>query len=158
MARKKGSTTKNSNKKKEPKYYELHEDSIQKFYDVFNTKSFPTNIGFEFVGCDQKQLIKISRISEQYKFILNKDILVSINDEYMSLFDDESVKILIEQEIDKISIHLESGKIKLVKTDLNTFSSLVSKYGIEKVSKANNVEELYTEQKADAQTDDVFNI
>ena len=53
-------------------------------------------------------------------------------------------------EIDKIYINIDSGKIKLVKTDLNTFSSLVNKYGMEKVARANKVEELYKEQQADA--------
>ena len=68
----------------------------------------------------------------------------------MNVYDEESVTILFEQEIDKININLDSGKIKLVKTDLNTFSSLVNKYGVEKVARANKVEELYQEQVKDA--------
>jgi hypothetical protein len=67
----------------------------------------------------------------------------------MNVYDEESVTILFEQEIDKIYINIDSGKIKLVKTDLNTFSSLVNKYGMEKVARANKVEELYKEQQAD---------
>jgi hypothetical protein len=67
----------------------------------------------------------------------------------MSVFDDESITILIEQEIDKVSIDIQSGKIKMVKPNLNTFSSLITKYGIDKVTKANSVENLYQEQKND---------
>ena len=74
----------------------------------------------------------------------------------MNVFDDESITILIEQEIDKININMESGKIKLVGTDLNTFSSIVNKYGVEKVARANKVEELYSEQQKDAKTDEEF--
>ena len=51
---------------------------------------------------------------------------------------------------------MESGKIKLVGTDLNTFSSIVNKYGVEKVARANKVEELYSEQQKDAKTDEEF--
>ena len=51
---------------------------------------------------------------------------------------------------------MESGKIKLVGTDLNTFSSIVNKYGVEKVAKANKVEELYSEQQKDAKNDEQF--
>ena len=51
-------------------------------------------------------------------------------------------------------MNLETGRIKLVKTDLNTFSSLVNKYGVEKVARANKVEELYKEQMADTTNDD----
>ena len=74
----------------------------------------------------------------------------------MDAFDDDSVTILIEQEIDKININMESGKIKLVGTDLNTFSSIVNKWGADKEARANKVEELYVEQKADAEGDEEF--
>jgi hypothetical protein len=71
----------------------------------------------------------------------------------MMVFDEESVEILIEQEIDKISVNIDTGKIKMVKPDLSTFSSLINKYGIEKIAKANKVEELYAEQKQDQDED-----
>ena len=74
----------------------------------------------------------------------------------MNVFDEESITILFEQEIDKININLDSGKIKLVKTDLNTFSSIVNKYGVEKVARANKVEELYAEQQKDVKNDEEF--
>ncbi len=138
------------------KFYEVSEDSIARFFEIFNKKSFPISIKFQFIGNEkQKELIKVSKIADQYAFVLKKEILVSINDDLMSVFDDESIQILIEQEIDKININIETGKIKLIKTDLNTFSSLVNKYGVEKVARANKVEELYHEQKKDA-TDEEF--
>ena len=59
----------------------------------------------------------------------------------MNVFDEESRTILIEQELDKVSMHTETGKIKMLKTDLNTFSSLVNKYGVEKVARANKSDE-----------------
>lgn len=139
------------------KFYEVSEDTIAKFYEIFNKKSFPINIGFQFVGNEkQKELIKVSKMPDQYAFLLKKDILVSINDDLVSVFDDESITILIEQEIDKININIESGKIKLIKTDLNTFSALVNKYGVEKIARANKVEELYHEQKKDGKSDEEF--
>lgn len=138
-------------------FYEVSEDSIARFFEVFNKKSFPVSIKFQFIGNEkQKELIKVSKIADNYAFILQKEILVTINDDLMSVFDDESIQILIEQEIDKININIETGKIKFVKTDLNTFSAIVNKYGVEKVARANKVEELYQEQKKDAKTDQEF--
>lgn len=139
------------------KYYELSQDSMDLFYEVFNKKSFPIAVKFQFIGNEkQKELIKISKVSDQYAFIMQKELLVSINEDLISIFDEESVTILMEQEIDKININIDSGKIKLVKTDLNTFSSLLNKYGVEKVARANKVEELYHEQKKDAAQDEEF--
>jgi len=132
------------------KFYEVSEDAVQIFEDVFSNKSFPIKVDFQFIGAEkQKQLIKISKLPEQYSFLLNKELLVTINEDLLNVFDDESIKILIEQELDKVSIDIDSGKIKMIRPDLTTFSSIINKYGIEKVSRANQVEELYNQQKAD---------
>ena len=139
------------------KFYEVSEDSINRFYEIFNRKSFPVGIKFQFIGNEkQKELIKVSKVADQYSFILQREILVSINEDLMHVFDDESVVILMEQEIDKININIETGKIKFIKTDLNTFSAIVNKYGVEKVARANKVEELYQEQKKDGKVEDEF--
>jgi len=133
------------------KFYKLSDDTIKSFNDVFNKKAFPVNVAFEFVGSEsQKNLIKISKIPDQFSFLLDKELLVVINEDLMSVFDDDSIYILIEQEIDKVSINIDTGKIKMIKPDLSTFSSLISKHGLDKVAKANKVEELYSQQKADA--------
>ena len=114
-------------------YYEVDSTTEELFMDIFNRKSFPMNIKFLFQGnSKQKQLVKVSKI------------------------DDDSITILIEQEIDKININMESGKIKLVGTDLNTFSSIVNKWGVEKVARANKVEELFVEQQKDSKSDEQF--
>ena len=136
------------------KFYSLSDETIGTFKSIFSKKNFPFNVGFQFVGSEsQKNLIKISKIPDQFSFLLEKELLVSINDELMSVFEEESIQILIEQEIDKISVNMETGKIKMIKPDLTTFSGLINKYGIEKVAKANKVEELYSEQKQDAEED-----
>ena len=137
------------------KFYQLSDDTIQIFKRVFNKKSFPLIVGFQFIGCEsQKNLIKISKLSDQFIFVLEKELLVSINEDLVSVFDEESIQILIEQEIDKISVNIDTGKIKMVKPDLNTFSSLINKYGIDKIARANKVEELYVEQKQDGKEED----
>lgn len=138
-------------------FYEVDSTTEDLFNEVFGKKSFPVNVKFQFIGSSkQKQLIKLSKIADQYNFLLGKELLVSFNEDLLNVFDEESITILIEQEIDKININLDSGKIKLVGTDLNTFSSIVNKWGVEKVARANKVEELYQEQQKDAQADEEF--
>lgn len=136
------------------KFYNLSEDTIDIFNEVFKKKSFPVDVKFQFVGCEsQKNLIKISKIPDQFAFLLDRELLVTMNEDLVNVFDDESVQILIEQEIDKVSINIDTGKIKLIKPDLTTFSSLITKYGIEKIARANQVEELYEQQKKDGEDD-----
>lgn len=134
------------------KFYNLSDESISTFENIFNKKAFPINVGIQYIGSEsQKELIKITKITENYSFLLGKELLVSINEDLLYKFDEESITILIEQELDKISINIDSGKIKFIKPDLTTFASLVSKYGIEKVSRANQVEDLYNQQKMDTE-------
>lgn len=138
-------------------FYDLDETTEELFMEVFNKKSFPVNVSFQFIGSSkQKQLIKVSKVADDFAFVLKKDLKVTINEGLLDVFDEESITILIEQEIDKININMESGKIKLVGTDLNTFSSIVNKYGVEKVARANKVEELYSEQQKDAKENEEF--
>lgn len=138
-------------------FYDLDETTEELFMEVFNKKSFPVNVSFQFIGSSkQKQLIKVSKVADDFAFVLKKDLKVTINEDLLDVFDEESITILIEQEIDKININMENGKIKLVGTDLNTFSSIVNKYGVEKVARANKVEELYSEQQKDAKEDEEF--
>ena len=136
------------------KFYNLSEDTVDVFKKILSKKAFPFDINFEFVGSEsQKSLIKISKVPDQFAFLMGKELLVSMNETLISVFDEECVQILIEQEIDKISISMESGKIKMIKPDLTTFSSLINKYGIEKIARANQVEELYSQQKGDVDFD-----
>jgi hypothetical protein len=132
------------------KFYEVSDDTIKIFDDVFNKKSFSIGVNFQFIGNDkQKELVKITKVSDVYAFILEKDLLVSINETLLNVFDDEMVTILMEQEIDKVFVSIDTGKIKLIKPDLTTFTSLINKYGVEKVARANQVEDLFHQQTTD---------
>ena len=134
------------------KYYNLSQDSINLFNQIFDTKAFPLGINFAFIGHEeQKELIKITKVPDQYNFLLQNELLVCMNEELLTKFDEESITILIEQELDKISINLDTGKIKFVKPNLSTFTSLISKYGLEKVGRANQIEDLYNEQQLDSE-------
>lgn len=137
------------------RFNELSEDTVQQFMDVFNRKSFPLPIKFQFIGDSKsKNVIKVVKLPDDISFVLDKELKVTINEDLLNAYDEESITILFEQEIDRINHNIDTGKIKLVKTDLNTFSSLVNKYGVEKVARANKVEELYQQQKEDAKGDE----
>jgi hypothetical protein len=139
------------------KLYPVSDDTKDKFFEVFNKKSFPVSVKFEFIGNEtQKEMIKLTKIPDQYAFILEKQLLIMVNEDLMNVFDEESITILIEQEVDKVNINIETGKIKLIKPDLTTFSALINKYGVEKIARANKVEELYQQQVKDGKKDEEF--
>lgn len=138
------------------KYYELDQDVVDHFMKIFNSKSFPVNVKFQFIGTTkQKELVKIRKITDEYAFLLNdKEILVSINEDVYHAMDDEIVDILLETSIESISVNIDTGKISLGKPTLQTYPSIVNKYGVTKVGRACQIEDLYDEQ----QKDDTFEI
>jgi hypothetical protein len=133
-------------------FYELDQDTLDIFNEVYKKKYFSIELQFQFIGSSkQKELISIKKFSPIDSWASSAHIRVTINEDLIDVFDKESVSILIEQQLDRIQVDGESGKIKLVKPDLITFSGLIKKWGIEKVGKANKVEELYQQQKSDGQ-------
>lgn len=137
------------------RFYDLSEDTIQMFNNVVENKAFPVNLKFKFVGdSKQKKLIKIAKVSDDLRFAFNVDLKVVINEDLIDAYDESSINILIEQEVDRIEYSLDKDKLRLVKHDLNTFSSLVNKYGIENIARANKVEELYQQQLNDGKSVD----
>jgi hypothetical protein len=128
----------------EAKFYEVSEETQNKFLSIVKTKYGLDEIAFQFIGKkSQKCMVKITKIPDQYEFLLKKHVIVSINEEILETYEDEeSIKILFEQEIERLSYEFEKSKVKLIKTNINTFSSLIQKYGMEKISRANQLEEL----------------
>lgn len=135
------------------RYGELSDDIQDLFNDIVSKKAFPINIGFRFVYDSKlKQVIKIQKLSDIYNYLLDKEILVLVNEDLFDKLDEESLTILFEQEIDKIAINGESGKITMNKPDLITFAPLVNKYGADKVLRANQIDVLSSEQHEDMMT------
>jgi len=137
------------------KFQELDETTKETFMRVFEKKAFPMAMRFQFIGnVKQKELVKLTKLPDHYAFILDKELMVSFNENLLDAFDDdESVDILIETELDKITIDPKSGKIKLVKPDLTTFAGIINNYGIESVARANQISDLYDQQQKDGQVD-----
>jgi hypothetical protein len=137
----------------EERYDELSQETIDFFMSIYDTKAFSIKIGFKFINdFKMKQSIKVMKLSDMYKFLLNKDALVIINEDLFDKLDEESMKILIEQELDRIEVDFKNGKIKMVQPDVKTFSGILSKYGEEAVLRANQVDKLSAEQKEDMET------
>ena len=139
----------------EEKFYTLSEDVIETFNEIYISKSFAINIGFKFVGSTkQKQLIKMKKLDDALQYVIGKDIIVYINEDVYDKFDEESKRILIEQELDRFYVDSKSGKIKTTPPNIVTSSGIVNKYGIDKVARANQVEDLYNQQKQDGKLDE----
>jgi hypothetical protein len=101
----------------------------------------------------QKTFMKVTKIPDQYAWLLDADVLVSINEDFFYKLDEPAQKILIEEEIDKIYVNMDTGKLKMMKPDFVSFSGLIDKYGAEEVMRAKGLETLTNQQKEDSDTE-----
>ena len=139
------------------KFDSLSEDVIDHIKEIYNSTGFVVDLKLIYVHSEkQKNLIKIIKPTEMYQFLLDCDLVVSVNEDLWVRFynndtekDYKSINILIHQELDQYSINPDSGKILVTRPDLTTFSKLVERYGIEEVARANEIDLLASQQKAD---------
>ncbi|MCK9447007.1 hypothetical protein M0Q50_09175 [bacterium] len=131
----------------------LQQDIVDFFKNRVDEFAIPLEIKFLFQANNkQKQLIKLSVIPEQYKFELEKDLLVEVNTIYFDSFnnDENLLEILFDQEIDKISYNLDKGTLKLSKPTFSSNNGIIDKYSFELVKQAQETEKLFEEQQKDS--------
>jgi len=132
-------------------FKELEQDIVDFFNDRFtSTFSAPLSLNFYFQSnIKQKGLIKLTKIPDHFSVIMNKDILVQVNEEYFDAFDDEINIILFDQAIAQIDCDLDKGTFKIGKANFNASEGIITKYTYDRVQKALELERLYEDQKKD---------
>lgn len=133
------------------KYYELTEDTVSLFKSILEEKSIPFSIGTSFVGNTKlKKVVEIKKLSDIQSYLLDgKEMLVMINEDLLTLMDDESVNIQLEEAINGIEVNLSNGKIKISKPKFAVSPALIRKHGIDKILRAHNLQDEVQSQKKD---------
>ena len=135
---------------KTEQYYELDEDIVDYFKGVERDFAFAFDVSYLYqTNTKLKQLISIKKISDNLAVVLNKEVLVTVNEDYFNAMDEDIRKILFEQEIDKIVPNLEKGTLKIVQPSLKTSAGIVKKFTYEKVVRADETQRLLAESKAE---------
>lgn len=102
------------------------------FVNVLDGTSIPKSIRFELIASnDMKDVGKVAKANEILKYMTEVDIIVLINETIFDRLGDDQKKMIIEELLAQVYWDSNSGKIKLIKPDVNTFSLLIKKYGID---------------------------
>lgn len=135
----------------EDRFTDLDEDIQKYFINIVETRAaLPYKLDFVFIqDYKAKDYVTIKKLTGINKYLNNAELAVIINERYHDLLDEEAKEILIEQAACTISVNLDTGKIQLIKPDLVTFSGIVKKYGLEKVTRANNLIQLIEDDQKD---------
>lgn len=136
------------------KYYELQDEVKNKFSEITGSIAFPVKIAFKLIGdVKQKKLIIAKKVPDAYAYLTGIQVLVSINEPlFDKLSDDEkSIEVLFIDELNNISVNVESGAIKIGKPNFITNTSVADKYSFEEVKRVKELEILAMEQTKDAE-------
>lgn len=132
------------------KFYDLQDETIEKVNNLIDKLALPFNLKVKIIGnSKQKTVIKLSKINDINQFLTGFDMLIMINEEYLEAVEDESSDILIYQELDRLNFDISKGTFKIIKYPLQTTAGVLKKWGIDAVAKANQLSELYSQQKSD---------
>jgi hypothetical protein len=137
-------------------YLKVEEDIIEFIKKIEMNFNMPIDISFKYlINRKLKQLVKFVKIPDLYSnnISLNSDIMIIINDDYFDNFDDDTKKILIEKEFDRIEFNFEKGTIKLVTPKINVNNGFVEKYSWETISNALKLEQEFEQQRKDKEND-----
>lgn len=135
----------------------LLEDIVEFFNKRVAETAIPVEITFKHLGnSKQKKLISITKIPDSYSALLNATMLVQVNTLMFDSFvnEEETIKILFDQELNKVCYNSNKGTIKLGKADIVTWRGIVDKYTYEPVNRAIELEELYIKQCEDKAKDE----
>lgn len=133
---------------KEEQYHELNEDTINTFTEIESDFAFMVDVKYKFQGnAKSKKLIEVKKIADNYSVLLNADILVLINEDYLMQMDDEIIKILFSQELDKIQTDIDKGTVKISPHAFRANPGLFNKYDSDGVLRANEIQEQLRTQK-----------
>lgn len=134
----------------ESNFYDLSEDALSKVQAVIDQMALPFNVKIKFLGDPKmKKLIIIKKASKELMHINAIDLLIFINEDYLITLEDKNAEILLTQELDRLHFDIAKGKFNIAKFPLQTTVGTLKKYGIEAVAEANEISELYTQQKKD---------
>jgi hypothetical protein len=141
----KKSTTEQPKEVKE-KFSEVTDETKDMFNALLKKMNQPFSLKFSLINNSKlKTAVKVQKVSDIYQYISNFDVIVFFNEDIFDKLDNGAKEILLLQELDKISVNIDSGKIKFLKPDMVTFSGILKKYGLEKVARANQLNELVNE-------------
>ena len=150
-----------NNVKPDTQYYKLcEENDSQDIVDFFNERledfAYAKNPKFYFQANvkQKKNLIKISKIGDQFQEEMKAEILVQINPDYFDEFRtnnelDNLTAILFDQEIDKINVDGKTGKVSVKSRSIKASRGIIDKFNYDDVARAEEIEEKFEQQKKD---------
>ncbi len=124
----------------EETYYEVSDEFANIFESIWKTTYLPVDLKYRLVGnAKLKNGVKIIKLNDLQCYLTQQELIIEVNEIELNKLDEKAMMIILNQEVCKITVDMNNGKIKLIKPDVVTFSGVIKKYGLDDVMRANEL-------------------
>lgn len=111
-------------------YSELADENKEVFKKILSDKELDRIITVELMGDSKLKEpgYKVSKAGDRVQFKLGVDVFIDVNEEIFDSLTPEQQVILADEAIASISVNMESGAVKILKTDFSTYMLMLKKY------------------------------
>lgn len=116
------------------KYAEISKDVKDYFDTIFDkhTTLGMYNITCELISCDtQKTLIELKKTNDVYNYLLEKEVVIIINEKVFDLLEEKQRELLFVECLHQLFFDSEKDKLNILPPDVQTYSPIIKKYSIE---------------------------
>lgn len=146
------------------KFQSVLDETQEMFNELLNKTSLPSYVRFKLVhNPKQKTIANVVKASDLYSNILSlitgedyeRLIVIILNEEWFDKLSDENLKTLVlEEALASVSYDMEKDRISIEKPNVQTFMTILKKYGVDETIKVKEIEKSFIDeekaQKADS--------
>ncbi len=146
------------------KFQSVLDETQEMFNELLNKTSLPSYVRFKLVhNPKQKTITNVVKASDLYSNILSlitgedyeRLIVIILNEEWFDKLSDENLKTLVlEEALASVSYDMEKDRISIEKPNVQTFMTILKKYGVVETIKVKEIEKSFIDeekaQKADS--------
>ena len=143
------------------KFDELFDDVQEVFDNAVNRTTLERQVKIKIVANDKlKEIYKVVKTNDLTKYLSDDiDVVIIVNQVIFDQLEDDMKDIVADEALAYINFDPEKDKVTLGKTDLNTFTPILKKYGFEAYEQVQEVIKSLFETKrvTDDETDFIAN-
>jgi hypothetical protein len=115
------------------KFEEVFEDTLELFQKHINESSIPKFIKIKILSNNKikKDFGLVNKSQDIVKYMTDYDIIIQVNEPIFDQLADTQKEYIVNDLLAKIVYDMDKDKITIVNPDVNTFSGVLRKYGID---------------------------
>jgi hypothetical protein len=115
------------------KFEEVFEDTLELFQKHIDESSIPKFLKIKILSNNnlKKDFGVVSKSQDIVKYMTDYDIIIQVNEPIFDQLENTQKEYIVSDLLAQIVYDMDKDKVSIVKPDVNTFSGVLRKYGID---------------------------